>query len=57
MTNYEKLIKEMSHTRLAELLECEDFCCEAYVPDSESGCVSDTACRDCLREWLKTESE
>ena len=55
MTNYEKIVEEMSHTRMAELLEKSDFCCETHVNKGDIECTApeDTSCTECIMSWLK----
>lgn len=59
MTNYEKIVSEMSHGRLAEMLEHEDFCCESYdfIEGFECTAPDDMDCNTCIRKWLKQEAE
>ncbi|MEA5083261.1 MAG: hypothetical protein VB018_03810 [Lachnospiraceae bacterium] len=58
MTNYERIVEEMSHTRMAELLEKSDFCCGAHVSKGDFECAApeDASCAQCISSWLKKES-
>ena len=38
MTNYERLMQEMSYTRMAEHLENGDFCCQTYSQEDSFEC-------------------
>ncbi len=39
MTNYERLVSEMSHNRMAELLEKDNFCCGIHVKKDGFECM------------------
>ena len=59
MTNYEKIVSEMSHDRVAKMLEHEDFCCELHAISEDFECMApdDIDCNTCVKEWLKQEVE
>ena len=58
MTNYERLVSEMSLNRMAELLEKGEFCCETYATEDDFECLAyELECIDCLKNWLKEESK
>ena len=58
MTNYERLVAEMSHNRMAELLEKDYFCCGIHVEKDGFECKAhDLDCAECLKNWLMEESE
>ena len=56
MTNYEKMLQEMTVDRMAEFMYASDECAGTHT-DEEFECHSpaDMSCRQCLKIWLMQE--
>ena len=54
MTNYEKLMAEMTPEKMANILDRERRC--PFIGRLGSKCLTDN-CPDCILDWLKQEAE
>lgn len=57
MTNYEKMMDEMTIEKLAGLLAANaDFCTRVYMDDGGCDAPGEMVCLMCIKRWLATEA-
>ena len=56
MTNYEKIIKNMSVDEVAKFIDATIYCCECCIYTDTEECKL-ASCRSGIKKWLESESK